>query len=483
MTNPMTTLGPNARRVARDTLLVAPGYLVPGMATLIGVPILFRTLGAAQYGLWSLINAIASGVPPLTTSSVEALTLRFSHREHGRHRLAEWGFATAASALLGAILAGLFVPDAPVGTLLVTASLSAAVSVYLIWIASLQAQLRFGSSSAAASFRAVVGLALAIAGAVATGSAVFAALGLAAGFMIGIVASFVSGRPASAVTMTAQLDMPSVGRVSYGAASIIVAVGLFVLSFGDRFLLSALAGLADLGVYAAVYTIEDLVLRLTPAVLLVAVRPRVFRAWDSADSRRVTTGTAGITALILWLGVVGTSGIILVGDVFGSSSVALPLLGPIALGLSASVAATSVSFLYSASEQQWRLALHVAIAALLNVELNLVLIPSHGSVGAAYATAISFALLLALHLAGYWRELTRDRHFVWLGIAAMSTTIVVGLGSSLSGGLIWPALGFLVAAILAPLSRSSARTLLVGLESPAPSREPDQAGGSHGPVA
>ena len=475
----MFALGPNARRVVRDTLLVAPGYLVPGMATLIGVPILFRTLGAAQYGLWSLINAIASGVPPLTTSSVEALTIRFSHREHGRHRLAEWGFATSASALLGAILAGLFVPDAPLGTLLVTASLSAAVSVYLIWIASLQARLRFGSSSTAASFRAVVGLALAIAGAVATGSAVIAALGLTAGFVIGILASFVSRGSVDAeivTTTAAQTTRTSGGRLSYGTASIIVAVGLFVLNVGDRFLLSTLSGLAALGVYAAVYTIEDLVLRLTPAVLLVAVRPRVFRAWDSADTRRVTSGTAGITAMILWLGVVLTAGIILVGDMLGSSSVALPLLGPIAIGLSASVAATSVSFLYSAAEQQWRLALHVAIAAIVNVGLNLLWIPRIGPVGAAYATAISFALLLGLHVVGYWKELARDRLFLGFGAAALGATIVVGLGSSFGGGLIWPALGFLAAAVLAPVGRISTRLLLAGLEHSVSSADPGQSG-------
>src|SRR4051812_34152946 len=111
-----TRIGPNAQRALRDSVLVAPGYLVPGIATLLGVPILFRTLGAAQYGLWSLINAIASGVPPLTTSSVEALTLRFGHRDQHDNRIRERVVAASASGALGAILAILFIPDGSVGT-------------------------------------------------------------------------------------------------------------------------------------------------------------------------------------------------------------------------------------------------------------------------------------------------------------------------------------------------------------------------------
>lgn len=465
----MTRIGPNARRSLRDSFLVAPGYIVPGIATLIGVPILFGTLGAAQYGLWSLINAIASGVPLLTTSSMEALTLRFGHRAQGRSRTWEWILSASASGALGAILAALFIPGSTPGAILATAALSAAVGVYLIWNASLQSGLRFGTSSTMASVRALLGLTLAVAGAVLTGSAIVAAWGLTAGFISAVVASHVLRRPGS--QRVEEVSGQPVGRVpssrlSYGLGSVIVAVGLFELSVGDRFILSALSGLSELGVYAAIYTLQDLILRLTPTVVLVAVRPRIFRAWDGANVRRVTMGTAGITALIIWLGLALTAGILLAGELLGASGSAAPLLGPIAIGLSAGVAAASVSFLYSAAERQWRLASHVTTAAILNVALNLLWVPEHGALGSAYATAISFVGLFGLHVAGFHRNLLEDRVFVILGLLSLAVTIVIGVGSSLMGGMIWPAMGLLAAALLVPVGLRSVQLLIPAIDAP-----------------
>lgn len=466
----MTRIGPNARRSLRDSALVAPGYIVPGIATLIGVPILFSTLGAAQYGLWSLMNAIASGVPLVTTSSMEALTLRFGHREQGRDRRWEWILSASASGALGAILAALFIPGGTPAAILATAALSAAVGAYLIWNASLQSGLRFGTSSAMASVRALLGLALAVAAAVLTGSAIVAAWGLTAGFTTAVVASYALRRPESErveeIGGRSMDPIPS-NRLSYGLGSIIVAVGMFELAAGDRFILSAISGLSGLGVYAAIYTLQDLVLRLTPSVVLVALRPRIFRAWDGANVGRVTIGTAGITALIIWLGLGLTAGILLAGQLLGASGNAAPLLGPIAIGLSAGVAASSISFLYSAAERQWRLASHVATAAILNVALNLLWVPQLGALGSAYATAISFVGLLALHVVGLRRSLFGERIFVVLGSLSLVATILIGLGSSVIGGMLWPAVGFVATALLAPVGLRSVQTLIPAIEAPA----------------
>ena len=464
----LTRIGPNARRALRDSILVAPGYLVPGIATLIGVPILFRTLGAAEYGLWSLINAIASGVPPLTTSSVEALTLRFGHRDQDRRRIRERVVAASASGALGAVLAFLFIPGDSVATVVVTAALSTAVGVYLLWSANLQSGLRFGSASAVASARALLGLALAVLGAVITGSAIAAAWGLTAGFTTAVVASFFLRPPVDRTDGERAQPAPPLGtrRLSYGLGSILVAVGLFELSVGDRFILSALSGMSDVGIYAAVYTIEDLVLRLTPSVVLVAIRPRIFRAWDGAHVGRVMHSTAGVTAVIVWLGLALTAGILLAGELLGATGSVAPLLGPIAVGLSAGVAASSLSFLYSAAERQWRLASHVSVAAVLNVALNLLWIPEHGALAAAYVTAISFTTLLGLHVVGLDRSLLEDRAFVALGVSSLGLTILIGFGSSAVGGLIWPVSGLLAAAALVPLALRSGRVLIPSIDAP-----------------
>jgi O-antigen/teichoic acid export membrane protein len=170
---------------------------------------------------------------------------------------------------------------------------------------------------------------------------------------------------------------------------------------------------------------------------------------------------------MVWLGLTLTAGIVLAGDLLGASSATAQLLGPIAVGLSAAVAAASISFLYSAAERQWRLAAHVSAAAALNVALNLILIPEHGALGAAYATAISFATLFALHVAGLDRSILEDRPFVALGLFSLALTILVGIGSSMTGGWIWPVIGFIAAIALVPLALRSVRLLIPAIDTPA----------------
>ena len=63
-----------ARRIARDSLTLAPSYVVPGIASLLMIPLLFRPLGAEGYGTWALIYAIANGIPVVTSSWLEAVS-------------------------------------------------------------------------------------------------------------------------------------------------------------------------------------------------------------------------------------------------------------------------------------------------------------------------------------------------------------------------------------------------------------------------
>ncbi|MDO8484880.1 MAG: hypothetical protein Q7S35_08030, partial [Candidatus Limnocylindrales bacterium] len=255
-----------ARTLARDSLLVAPGYVIPGIVSLIGVPVLFGLLGAANYGIWALMNSIASGVPPIATSSVEALTLRYGHRSDGGFRLRELVVSVGASAGIGAALGRIFVPDASTAAVAITGSLAVAISVYLLWMARLQSGLRFGAVSAVASIRAVIGLALAVAAAMATGSATVAVAGLATGISVTVLASAIvtNRRQLPRAPVAIQARKSSTGRLSFGLGSVVVAVGLFELSVGDRFVMATFSNLSDLGIYAAVDTVEDLILRFLP---------------------------------------------------------------------------------------------------------------------------------------------------------------------------------------------------------------------------
>lgn len=449
--------------VARDSLMLAPSYVVPGLASLISVPVLFALLGAAGYGRWALLFAIANGVPQVTTSWLESVVLRFGHRPDATIGRSLYLAGPAASMIVGLVLAIVFVPTASLLDVLAAALLTGAVGAYLVVVARLQSLLRFGRASRVAIVRAVTGAILSIAAAAILRDAAPAALGLAVGFAIGSIDGTAAIRrrdpspsepddPAG----DAQARRPAVEPVSadlnlraYGVGSVIFAVGSFVLAVGDRFILSMLRPLGEVGVYAATYAIADLVFRFGPSVLVATVRQRLFRAWDAGDGR---ASPAIVPALLVLAWVMAASVVALVA--IGPRIAVLPinavLIGPIAAGLATFIVANALVVIYSGQIRQLRVAVHVSLAALLNVVLNLALVPSMGALGSALATVICYAAFLGLNLAGLRTSLGRMDRSTYPTVGAL--IITAGLATAWSGPGSWAvATGLSALALLAAL--------------------------------
>ncbi len=433
-------------RLGRDSLLLAPGFVVPGVISLILIPLLFGSLGASQYGVLALILAVANGVPMLTTSWLEAVLVRFSH--HGGFETPRWVVAASliASAVVGGLVAVLFIPMPEVEVITITALFTAAVGAYLLEVARLQSLMRFSAISRGATVRSVLGGVLAVGLGVASGTASMAALGLAIGFAAGTVIMLfderrVTSRPDASATIDDPVEGPGrTGRrelASYGAGSLAVAGGLYILSVGDRFVLSAVRPIGEVGIYAATYGIVDLLFRLVPSLVLVAVRPQVFRLWDRGERGQVLSLVALVACALGWLLGLLSIGLLVVG----SATVLLPieplLAGPITVGLAAFVVANAFAFIYGAQKRQARLGVNLAIAAALNIVLNLAFDPLLGAYGASVATFIGYTTLLALNLWGL-RQAGKVHPFAILACSA------VGLGAIAVNGLVagtrwWPA--------------------------------------------
>src|SRR5262245_43352496 len=338
------------RPVLRDSILVAPSYVVPGIVSLLLVGVLFATLGAAQYGVWALIFALASGVPLLTTSAVESLVLRYGHRGPGAVNPLAAPLAIAATAGVAAVAGVLLLPSPDAAQIGATSLLAATIGAYFIRVAQLRAALRFGTASILASTRSIIGGVMAVVGAAVAGPT-GAATAMALGFTLSIGLTARGGGEHAA-------DPADAGRRSdqraYGLASMVIAVALFVLASGDRFILSAFRPLEDVGIYAAVYTIVDLVIRLAPSVVTVAIRTPVFRAWDRAESRILIAWVGSLFTVVLW----GSSLVSLLLEVTSrwwlQNPASQALVAPIAIGLTAAAVANGIGSLYGASEMQPR---------------------------------------------------------------------------------------------------------------------------------
>lgn len=423
--------------IARDSLMLAPSYIVPGLASLVSVPVLFALLGADSYGRWALMFGIANGVPQVTTSWLESIVLRFGHRSGSTIQGSMYLVATVASATVGLALAIVFIPAASPVVLMTTAILTATVGAYLVVVARLQSLLRFGAASRVAVTRATTGSVLSIAAAAILRDVAPAALGLAAGFAVGSVVGLVAirrhgvGPPMDDEPgASANSDLRS-----YGIGSAIFAIGSFVLAVGDRFVLSMLRPLAEVGVYAATYAIADLVFRFGPSVLVATVRQRLFRALDAGDEGARSPAIVAALLVLAWVMAAGVVALVVIGPRVAFLPVDGVLIGPIAAGLGTFIVANALVVVYSGQVRQIRVAVHVSLAALLNVSLNLVLVPSMGALGCAVATVICYAFFLGLNLAGLRRYLGRPARAAYPVFGALILT--TALAAAWSGPDSW----------------------------------------------
>lgn len=174
----------------------------------------------------------------------------------------------------------------------------------------------------------------------------------------------------------------------------------WVLSVSDRYLIAALEGSHDVGTYTAGYQLATAPFGFIYAAAVAPVEPLSYSAHEGGRPERA--GTILGKTFVLFL-VVATLGLILVaiareelvrlllGTAYGRSADVMPLT---ALG-------SALMFLALMRQQvlilmhRTRLAfVNLLVAAVINVLLNLLLIPRIGILGAAVASAAAYGLLL-----------------------------------------------------------------------------------------
>jgi len=195
--------------------------------------------------------------------------------------------------------------------------------------------------------------------------------------------------------------------IAYGAPLAVAGAAHLFLSYGDRLVIERFLGLDAVATYSVPYDIAERLgdLLLLPAQL--AVVPIIFRLWSEEGSR--ATGqfvsqvfTYMIAVLIPAAALYAIFSreviVLLASSKYEESAALTPYLLPgVLLG--------SMNFIvvvgHTIRKETARLALNVFAAAVLNVALNLLLVPFWHLVGAAVATTIAYAMLVALN---YWQS-------------------------------------------------------------------------------
>jgi O-antigen/teichoic acid export membrane protein len=249
------------------------------------------------------------------------------------------------------------------------------------------------------AFRAVLTTTGALAALAVAGSL----LGLAAGMTAGAVASALGGalflRRRYRQARKPRFPTRDVSRSVFHEAIPLWVSGMLAMLYfrSDVVIVRYFSGDAEVGAYAAAYRIFEATLLVPSAVMAVAF-PRLARALDPGP--RVTSLELGLVAGLLALGL-GVASIIvlaegrivlgLLGKTFDRSA---PSLHVLSWTIPVMFVSYALSFFVIARGRERPFAKILAALLVVNVALNVALVPRLGGVGAAWSTLATEVLLI-----------------------------------------------------------------------------------------
>ncbi len=190
--------------------------------------------------------------------------------------------------------------------------------------------------------------------------------------------------------------------LTFGLPNVINLISGWVLQLSDRYLLGHLGSLSQTASYAVAYSLGSIATSIIIAPFSLAWWSVIYTIAKKDDAPRV------FQLIFRWFSIVllfATFGISLLGisvlDIFFPSSYhsAAPVIPIIAVSTAFSGIYLVVSLGLSIQRKTWLAAIFFSSSALLNVGINIILIPTYGAMGAAIATLVAYA---ALALMGYF---------------------------------------------------------------------------------
>lgn len=219
--------------------------------------------------------------------------------------------------------------------------------------------------------------------------------------------------------------------LAYSLPLVIVNLAAWILSLSDRFMLELYRDSSEVGIYAATYQFSEQSIMMVATLFMMAGRPLLVRIWENQGEKQAKRFISNLTRYYLILSVPIVFGItalskplsaLLFGDDFFEGYKVLPyiVIGAFFLGLQQRfqdgfILEKKTSFLYKV----------FLIAALVNIGINLVVIPMYGFIGAGISTVLSYILLLTLMIINSRKTLKWNFPFRTLFISSASSIIMI----------------------------------------------------------
>ena len=405
--------GHSIATLAKQTVVYGLSGAALQFIGLITLPVFAREFTPAQYGVIEIASVTYSLLATFTDAGLASASQRnyFEYtgeqrRQRGTVMLTALLASVAIGTAIGIVLAVL---SGPLAHALFKGTSDATVLIVVAITLPVTAAAQFTRESMRLHFRAWHYMTSAvIAAGVAAAVSLVEVLVLGSG-VVGLFVGTLAGNAAAGLyglAVAGKFFGPGVSRpelrsmLNYGLPLIIPGLALWGLSFVDRFLLAGLSDLAEVGEYAVANRLAGIVIFLVTA-FGTAFSPFIFQMYSEDPeaelklrARVLNLLTLGLLAASVAIGLFARELIMIIAPAFHTAyeSVGLLALGATEYGLT-----TVVLFGISITRRTRWAAIYSVVAAVVNIALNVVLIPSTGQVGAAIATAVAFGLLAALY--------------------------------------------------------------------------------------
>jgi O-antigen/teichoic acid export membrane protein len=437
------------RRLSSDFLVYGLGEVAVKLFSLITLPIYTRIFVPAEYGALSIVLTLTGLLMAVVILGGDSAYARFYFAartfEERQVVTSSWiGFL----GLWSVVVVLLLLPFSPqiadwaltgdVRTALIAVPL---ISVPVVLVNRMCAQvLRNEFRAGAFTTLNIASIALTV------GIGLFAAVVLELG-ILGILVGSLCGealmlpvrvwvaRPMFRASFSRQV----IGKLlAFGVPLVPISLAYWVFLVSDRILLAQLSTLQQVGLYSVAASLVGLT-SIAVSALGQAWTPHAVRVYEEEPEyapklfgRMMTYVLAGFGLLCVGITTFTPELLaMLTGSAFSGAGAAV---GPLAIGMVAFASTQITAGGITLRMRTKYLALHSWLAAMLNVGLNLVLIPRFGMVGAAWATMVAYVFLTLAYLVTS-QHLWEIKYETRRSLTIVAVTVAFTVGGALIPGL------------------------------------------------
>lgn len=390
-------------------LVAQGGYALMGLAS---VPILTRIFTPSQYGIYSLITVTIMLASPIFYITFVTSTIRFFPEYEDRGEI-ETLYSTSLHYIphFLVVVLGVLLPLAafviPLGSN--RQAICLGICVFALYV-PFYILLTFFQASQRARTYAILFLTIYV-------GRYLVGAGLVKWAGTGVNGIFIAWLGALIVVVPVELVLLKVSRhfrwrryssglmkqfASYGMVLVFTNISANILTSSDRYLVQAFKGSRQVGLYSVVYTLAMDAFTMLLSALQLGAAPVLMQTYEREGDEETKLLLSRITRLLLIGLVPMTIGLYLLrvrvihvltsAKYLPSATAVLPL----ALGIFCYNLAWIPAYAFYLRKRTKKILIPIAASALLNVALNLVLIPKYGFLGAAWATMIAYLVYLVV---------------------------------------------------------------------------------------